>query len=142
MVSKSELTTTTPDWWSHFYSPVRQFGERVAEFFSPSSEAAATENNYEITLELPGVSDDDISVEIHENRLTVSGEKRSAQEREGKNFYFSERAYGSFQRAFRLPDDADAEKITASHNDGVLTIKVARLATATPKAKKVEIVKH
>ncbi len=141
MVEKSDLTPAIPDWWSQFYTPVRQFGERVAEFFSPSSEAASTPDDYEISVELPGVSDDDISVEVHDGRLTIAGEKRSSQEKKGKNFYFSERTYGSFHRAFRLPEDADCEKVLASHKDGVLTVKVARLATSAPKPKKVEVVR-
>ena len=106
MITKSDVTSVVPDWWSHYYAPVRHFGERVAEFFSPSSEAATTENSYEINIELPGVSETDISVEVHDSRLTVTGEKRSKQEEKGKNFYFSERVYGSFRRTFQLPDDA------------------------------------
>ena len=139
MITKSDLTPAFPDWWSQFYAPVRQFGERVAEFFSPSSEAATTENSYEINIELPGVSEDDISVEVHDGRLTVSGEKRSKHEEKGKNFYFSERVYGSFRRTFQLPDDASDDKILATQKDGVLTIKIAKLAPKTPKPKKIEV---
>ncbi len=139
MITKSDLTPAFPDWWSHFNAPVRQFGERVAEFFSPSSEAATTEYSYEINIELPGVSEDDISVEIHDDRLTVTGEKRSKHEEEGKNFYFSERVYGSFRRTFQLPADANADKILATQKDGVLTIKIAKSAPTTPKPKKIKI---
>ena len=64
MVEKSELSRNVPDWWSQMFAPVRQFGERIAEFFAPSSEAAATEDAYEITVELPGVSDADIHAEV------------------------------------------------------------------------------
>ncbi len=142
MVEKSELTASAPDWWSQFYGPIRHFGERVAEFFSPSSEAAATADSYEISVELPGVGEKDISVEVHDGRLTVKGEKSSSEEKKGKNFYFSERVYGKFQRVFRLPVDADTENVSASHKDGVLTVNIAKLATSTPTPTKIEIVKH
>lgn len=139
MVEKNELTPNAPDLWSQYMAPVRRFGERVAEFLSPSSEAATTDDYYEVTVELPGVSDEDITVEYHDGRLSVSGEKRSTHEEKGKNFYFSERLYGNFRRTFRLPDDADAEKILASHKDGVLIIKVAKLTPRAPKPKTIEI---
>lgn len=139
MVSKSDLTTSHPDWWSQFYGPIRNFGERVADFFSPISEAATTEHAYEINIELPGVSESDISVEVHDGRLTVTGEKKSKHEEKGKNFYFSERTFGQFRRAFQLPKDADTDKIKATHNDGVLTIQVAKIAPTTPKPKKIEV---
>ncbi len=139
MVEKSEVSPTPSDWWSQFYSPVRQFGERVADFFSPSSEAATTDDAYEISVELPGVSEDEITVEVHDGKLTVTGEKRASIEEKGKNYYFSERMYGSFRRAFRLPADADAENVTATHKDGVLTIMVKKLAPSTPTPKKIKV---
>ncbi|NQV44025.1 MAG: Hsp20/alpha crystallin family protein [Rhodospirillales bacterium] len=142
MVEKSEVSPNPADWWSQFYAPVRQFGERVAEFFSPNSEAATTDNAYEITVELPGVSEDEITVEVHDGKLTVTGEKRAAREEKGKNYYFSERVYGSFRRAFRLPVDANEEKISALHKDGVLTILIDKVAPNTPEPKKIKISKQ
>ena len=139
MVTKSDLAPSVPDWFSQFYAPVRKFGERVAEFFSPSSEAATTDDFYEITVELPGVSEADISVEMNEGRLTVSGEKRSSYEESGKNFFFTERVYGKFQRVFRMPPDADDSKVSASHQDGLLTIKVAKAKPVKSKVKSIPI---
>lgn len=139
MVEKSELTPSPNDWWSHIYGPMQQFGNRVADFFSPSSEAAMTDGFYEISVELPGVSEDQISVEVNDNRLTVTGEKQSSHEEKGKSFYFSERSYGSFHRAFRLPNDADPNKILATHKDGVLDIKIAKSTPETSQAKKIDI---
>ena len=111
----------------------------MAEFFSPHSDAAATDASYEINVELPGVSEDEISVEVHDGRLTVTGEKRSEHEEKGKNYYFSERAYGRFRRSFQLPENADADKILANHKDGVLTIKIAKTAQETPKSTKIKV---
>ncbi len=126
MVEKSDFSSNTPSWLSQMYSPLRWAGEKVAEFFSPSSEAATTDTFYEVSVELPGVSDSDIHIEVHDNRLSVTGEKQSARKEEGKSYFFSERSYGKFQRIFRLPPDADETKISATHKDGVLVIKIAK----------------
>jgi len=139
MVEKSDLASTPNDWWSTFYRPVQHFGQQVAEFFSPNSDAAVSDDCYEINLELPGVSDDDISIEAHDNRLTVTGEKKSNHEETGKNYYFSERTFGSFRRSFRLPADANEDAIEATHKDGVLTIRVGKLQPEQPSAKKIAI---
>jgi HSP20 family protein len=126
MVEKSDLSSMTPSWLSQMYEPMRWAGGKVAEFFAPSSEAATTDSQYEVSVELPGVSDEDISVEVHDGRLTVAGEKQSQHQEEGKNFFFSERTYGKFQGVFRLPADADESKVSATHKDGVLTINIAK----------------
>lgn len=139
MVEKSDVVPQRPDWWSQLYEPMRQFGSRIADFFSPSSEAAATEEYYEISVELPGVGEDDITVEAHDHKLTVTGEKKIERTDTGKNYYFSERVYGSFRRAFQLPADADADKIAATHKDGVLTIKIAKIAEDDSKPKTIAI---
>ncbi len=139
MVEKTEVAPHLPDWWSQIYAPVRQFGHKVAEFFSPSAEAAYTDDAYEICVELPGVADEDIDVEVHDGRLTVTGEKRASREEEGKGFYFSERVYGTFRRTFKLPDDADAEKIHAVHKDGVLAVKIAKTAPKAADKKRIQV---
>ena len=139
MVEKSEVAPSRADWWSSVFDPMRRLGERVAEFFAPSSEAATTDDAYEISVELPGVSDEDIHVELHDGRLTISGEKKSSREESGKNFYFSERVYGRFSRSFRLPADANPEGIHAEHKDGVLTIRVAKVVPKAPDVKKIAV---
>jgi HSP20 family protein len=141
MVEKSELGPSVPDWWSQYLNPVRHFGERVAEFFSPNSEASATEAAYEIAVELPGVADADISVEVEDGRLTVTGEKQAEKTDSGKSYYFSERSYGKFRRSFRLPEDADVDHITATHTDGVLMVAVPKKAPTAAKPKSIKVKK-
>lgn len=134
MVEKSDLSAggDVPSWLSQMYAPLRWAGEKVAEFFSPNSEAATTGDYYEVSVELPGVANEDINVEVHDGRLSVTGEKRSERSEEGKSYFFSERSYGRFQRVFRLPPDADENKVSATHRDGLLVIRIAR---ASPKRK-------
>ena len=110
-----------------------------AEFFAPRSEAATTEDAYEIAVELPGVGDSDVNVEVHQGVLTISGEKKSSREESGKNFYFSERTYGRFSRAFRLPADANPETAQAEHKDGVLTVRIAKLVPKAPDVRKISV---
>ncbi|PJK27990.1 Hsp20/alpha crystallin family protein [Minwuia thermotolerans] len=126
MVEKSETTPAGPDMWAQMMAPVRHLGRQVADLFAPSSEATGSDDAYEITVELPGVKDSDISVEVDDRRVTVSGKKDSSREEKDKSYYFSERVYGSFTRSFRVPDDADLDRIEATHTDGVLKISIPR----------------
>jgi HSP20 family protein len=126
-------------WWPDVFEPFRQAGERVAEWFSPRSDAASADGGYEINVELPGVSRDDIDIELHDGVMTVRGEKKSERKEEGEGYFFSERQYGRFQRTFRLPADAAEEGIGAEFRDGVLRITVPRQAPEQPKAKKISV---
>jgi HSP20 family protein len=85
------------------------------------------------------VSVDDINVDVHDGRLIVTGEKRTSRAEEGKSYYLSERAYGKFQRVFRLPSDADEGKISATIKDGVLYIKIAKAALEKKGAQSIPI---
>lgn len=139
MVQRSDLDPRPHDWWSQLLDPIRQIGARVAAFLSPSAEAAETAASYEITLELPGMSDDEIHLEIQGDRLVVTGEKRAQREESGKDHYYSERAYGRFRRSFRLPGDADLYSIGATHKDGVLTVTVPRYTSSRPAGRKIPV---
>lgn len=139
MVQSTDPSPYPHDWWSHLPNPLRQFGERVAQFFSPSAEAAATTESYEIALELPGVAEDDIHLEVRGDRLLVTGEKRARREESGRNYYFSERIYGQFRRTFRLPADADPDEAVAAHKDGVLTVTVPKLAPQQSESKRIPV---
>ncbi|MFW5641952.1 MAG: Hsp20/alpha crystallin family protein [Roseicyclus sp.] len=112
----------------------------MADWFAPASEAAANGTEYRIALELPGVAEDDIDVSMHDGVVTVSGKKTSEREEEGETWFFSERAYGSFSRSFRLPPDAEADGVEAELSEGLLTIRVPkRDAGPAGGARKVQI---
>lgn len=94
--------------------------------FNPVVDVEQGDKQYEISVELPGVRQEDVNVEMVEDLLTISGSKERKQTRgEGENRQ-SERIYGSFQRAFRLPEDAVPDNVQAQFSDGVLTITVPR----------------
>jgi HSP20 family protein len=126
---------TNADWWPNIVDPLRRFGAKVSEYFAPASDATATDDAYVVEIELPGVKEEDISVQLHGNTLIVKGNKHSSHEEKDKTYYFSERTYGAFQRAFRLPSDADDSSIGAVAADGVLTLLI-------PKRKEVKTAKR
>ncbi len=135
MVEKSH----TSGWWPNLYEPLRQFGERVADLVAPRSEARTSKNAYEISVELPGVAQDDIEIAVEEGMLTVKGEKRSEHQVEGEDYFCSEREYGRFQRSFRLPADADGDKAGAAYADGVLTISVPMRGEERSAARNIQV---
>jgi len=108
----------------------RHATQQIADWFSPRSDAAAAENTYRIGLELPGVKQDDIEIELHDGVLTVKGEKKTVHTETKEGYFFTERQYGRFQRSFRLPADASGEQSGASPLHGG-----ARLNQATVKGR-------
>jgi HSP20 family protein len=129
----------TAGWWPNLYEPLKKAGEKVAEWFAPRSEASRSADSYKIALELPGVEADDIDIAVQDDSLIVSGEKRFEREEEGDSFFFSEREYGAFQRAFRLPGDADVNEVVADFKNGVLTITVPKSKPARDDARRIPI---
>ena len=106
---------------------------------APPIDLSEDEKAYRITAELPGLDAKDVELSVSDGRLILKGEKRREKEEKEKNYYFSERAYGSFQRVFELPASVEHDKITADFSKGVLTITLPKTAEAQQQAKKIEI---
>jgi HSP20 family protein len=128
MVEKSENHTRWPSLFDPLYDPLRAFGHRVADWLKPASAASSNDDAYTISIELPGVSEDDVELSLSDGSLTIRGEKKTEQEKKGDTWYFSERQYGAFSRTFQLPADADGSKASANMKDGVLQISIPKLA--------------
>ncbi len=128
--------------WPSLYEPLRGLSDRVSEWLSPASEASSDDNVYRISIELPGVSENDIDLRVSNDTLTVTGEKSATREEKGDTWYFSERQYGAFRRTFRLPPDADCEGAAAHAKDGVLEITVPRKDPESGQGKKIDIKKR
>lgn len=106
--------------------------------FTPACEIAETEAQYFMSMDLPGVKREDIKVEINENTLTISGERKQEKKAEDeRNAKYVERQYGAFIRTFTLPSTADAEKIEAHYEDGVLNLTIPKATIA--RTRKIEI---
>ena len=110
---------------------------------APRIDISETESEIKISAELPGVEQKDVHVELTDDILTISGEKKSEDEEkkdeEGRKYYRIERSYGSFQRSLRVPSGIDAANVEAAFKDGVLTVTVAKPPELQEKARKIEV---
>ncbi len=105
----------------------------AVETWAPRVDISEEDNAVLLTAELPGVSKDDVKVELKDGVLTVSGEKKSEHTEEKPGFYRSERVFGSFTRSFTVPDTLDAEKIEAEYADGVLKLTLPKRPEAAAR---------
>lgn len=100
----------------------------------PSIDVAEEENAIMVRAEIPGCKAEDVDISVYGNTLTISGEKKVAEEKKEKGYYHIESTYGKFRRELTLPTDVDKDKIDAVCKDGVLSIKL-------PKAEKAKAIK-
>jgi HSP20 family protein len=107
----------------------------------PAVDIAEKEKEYEITAELPGMDESNIDVKFADGVLTIKGEKKEEKEEKRKDYYFSERRYGSFQRSFPVPESVDANKIEAKFVNGVLTVRLPKSPGAQKNEKRIAIKK-
>jgi len=107
----------------------------------PEFEVKENKDGLQVTAELPGISDKDIDISLANGVLTIKGEKKSEQVKEGETYHISERSYGSFSRSLRLPYEPDEKKISASFKDGVLSLTIPRPAASKSNVRKIAIQK-
>ena len=106
---------------------------------APAVDVVESDKAYEVTAELPGMDEKDIEVKIADDGLIIRGEKKEEKEEKEKDYYVSERRYGSFQRYFQVPEGVDKDKIEASFKKGVLTITLPKKPEAIEAEKKIEV---
>jgi HSP20 family protein len=97
------------------------------------------EKGYTISAELPGVSKDDIDIDLKDNTLSIKGEKKVETKDEKENYIRVESSYGKFERSFNVSDDIDRNSVNASFKDGVLTLVLNKKEESKPKQIKVEV---
>ena len=109
--------------------------------FSPPMDISASDEQIEVTVELPGIDEKDVDVTLADGVLTVRGEKKwqSRIAYKDRSHYRLERSYGSFRRAFRLPPEIDSSETSANFDRGVLRITVGKTRTEKPEARKIEV---
>lgn len=107
--------------------------------FSPPIDIYETEDELVIAAELPGVSDEDISITVKDNILTMEGERRFEKNIQEERYRRIERIYGPFKKAFSLADNIDAEQVEAQLQDGVLYIHLPKKAVSPNKEIEIEI---
>ncbi|PLV59111.1 Hsp20/alpha crystallin family protein [Thermotoga sp. KOL6] len=111
----------------------------AAEAFAPDMDVYETDDEVVVEVEIPGIDRKDVKITVEENILKISGEKKVEREQKGKNYYFVERSAGKFERAIRLPDYVDVEKIKAEYKNGVLTIRIPKKEERKKRVIEVEV---
>jgi HSP20 family protein len=101
--------------------------------WGPAMDVAETDAHYTVTVELPGAKREDVTVEVEDGVLTIRGEKKSEREEKKEHRRWVERRFGTFSRSFTLPANADAERVEATFEAGVLTLRIAKSEAAKPK---------
>jgi len=105
----------------------------------PSVDIMETSGEYLITVEIPGVTKEDVKVTLEQGVLTIQGMRRKGEEAQGTTYHRVERSYGSFARRFSLPDLVDDVKVQAVFKDGILTLHLPKSEKAKPKAIAVKV---
>jgi HSP20 family protein len=135
MVERSQAA----GWLPSLYEPIKKAGQKIANWFAPRADASVTPEAYEITMELPGVSAEDIDVAVQDGNIVVTREKRFEQEETDKNYFFSEREYGAFQRVFDIPADGEQDAIDAEFRNGVLLVRIPKARADTSAPRKIDV---
>ncbi len=107
--------------------------------FIPIVNTREADSAYYIEVELPGIKKENISIDVNDDTLTISGERKTKEHSEDDIFYKVESLYGKFERSFALPEDVDTNKIEASSKNGVLEIKIPKIEKLQKTPKKIEI---
>ncbi|HEX9103070.1 MAG TPA: Hsp20/alpha crystallin family protein [Polyangia bacterium] len=118
--------------WDPFAEMAPSGGEALAEF-QPRFDVKETERAYVFRADLPGVAEADIDISLTGNRLTISGRREQEERRDDERWFAYECCYGSFTRAFTLPEGIDAEHVEAKLDSGVLTLTVPKRPETQPR---------
>lgn len=115
------------------WDPFQGWGGLRATGFTPHVEVHEDDDRYVVSMDLPGVDENDIDVTLTGKDLTISGKRQAKRDRAQGTFYAYERSYGQFSRVFRLPDAVDGDHIDAGLENGVLTVSLPKRAEARPR---------
>ena len=138
----SELERLRNEFFDNFFGDFALSSPLTSELameFNPRVNVTEDENGVYLSAELPGMDEKDIELSVTDDAITIKGEKKQENEDKSKNYYRSERSWGSFQRSIALPEHVDTDKAEAAFEKGVLTITLPKVETEKSKAKKIAI---
>ena len=135
----SELDRVFDDWPSVRLPAFARFATSESNTWSPNIDVFERDNRMVTRVDLPGMKKEDVSVEIADGHLALSGERKRETEEKKDNFYRSEREYGSFYRAVPLPEGVKPEDVKATFADGVLEVSVPLPARQEANVRKIQI---
>lgn len=108
--------------------PMPGTGQGGASLIAPQINVSETDKEIRVTAELPGVTENDIHLDLNDDVLVIRGEKKLERKEEKENFHFVERSFGTFQRALQLPFPVNPDQVQARFQNGVLTITLPKTA--------------
>lgn len=118
--------------------PAKPWGNRKA-FFAPDVDVKDEKDRIVVKADIPGIKKEELSITVKDDLLTLKGERKEAQEKKEKDYYYSERFEGSFVRTIELPAGVKASDVKATYKDGVLEITLPKDENARPREVKVPI---
>lgn len=127
LVRYNQLDPTVPSSFSGMLD--RFFNDSISasmKQFNPAVDIAEDEKAYEIHVAVPGMKKEDFKIDLVDGKLTISGERKLEEKKEGKNFHSIETQYGAFRRSFFMPEDVIEEKVEAAYEDGFLKLTLPK----------------
>jgi HSP20 family protein len=124
------------DWENAFIIPSTKAADMIRQ---PLIDLADNGKEYVVKAEMPGLNKEDLTIQVTDNGIEISGETKSEEKEEDKGYLRRERRYTKFYRALPLPEGIVADRVDAELKDGVLTVKLPKAAPSGKKAKKVQV---
>jgi HSP20 family protein len=137
MIKRNPRVDWTPRYVDRFFNDF--WGNSLSHWdedstvWSPRVDVKETKEAYEVMADLPGLEKKDINISLHDNVLTVKGERKSEEKKEDENHFYAERTHGTFSRSFRLPNKVEQKDIRAEYANGVLKIVLQKSKEALPR---------
>jgi HSP20 family protein len=158
LLGGNDMRNSIQKWYGNTWHPFREFDDLHREVdrmfgdfitptrrrelrdlsFTPACDVEETESHYLLRFDVPGIAKEDIKIELVDQQLLISGERRDDRKAEKDRNFFSERTYGKFTRTIELKTNVDADKVEASYKDGVLHVVVPKAESTRPKKIKIQ----
>ncbi len=132
----NQLQKFIDDFWNQ---PMSTWGDRTEEKFSPKVEIKEKDDHISIKAEVPGMSEEDLVLNLHRDYLILKGEKQTDSESDKDGAHYTECHYGAFQRRIPLPYEINIEKASADYKNGVLKIELEKAETEKVRTRNIPI---
>jgi len=122
-----------------FDTPTSGNGDAPVRRWIPAMDLVETDEHFVLKADLPGLGEGDVSIEVEDNVLTVSGERKAEHEDKREGYVRVERSYGAFRRSLTLPEGIDPEAVTASFDNGVLEVRIPKPEERKPRRVAIQV---
>lgn len=136
-VLQRDVNRVFEDFWARFERPFG--GNGALGPVGPRTDISETDQEIEVAVELPGLDEKDVEVSLTSDMLTIRGEKKAEKEEKRKDYYLSERSFGSFYRSVPLPPGVDGDRASATFKSGVLTVSLPKTPEAQARVKRIGV---